>query len=157
MAQETCKLIADLCHESEKGQLSIVGRLLACDRKQRRAGRARLAYESVIEVEADLAALSSFFAYPSLTVTTVECLAQSLKSGIPASGMDQLFRRTWSGFGGCGWSSIKVRLAKHSSKGSLIRKTSAQQVKHERKCLKQLSKNDGKPLQTWVSASVIIP
>lgn len=67
MAQETCKLVAGLCHESEKGQLSIVGRLLACDRKQGHAGLARLGYESAIELEADLAVLSSFSAYPSLT------------------------------------------------------------------------------------------
>ena len=64
MAQETCKLVAALCLESEKGQLSIVGRLLACDLKQVQAG---LGYEPVIELEADLAALSSFFGYPSLT------------------------------------------------------------------------------------------
>ena len=60
MAQETCKLVAGSCHESEKGQLSIVGRLLACDRKQGQAGLARLGYESAIDLEANLAVLSSF-------------------------------------------------------------------------------------------------
>ena len=57
-------LVADLCHESEKGQLSIVGRLLACDRKQGQAGRARLGYESAIDLEADLAVFKLLLCLP---------------------------------------------------------------------------------------------